>query len=194
MSRLVPGPVPGLVLAVLLAMGLAACGRQAAAPAPVPQPAAQPAPSAPPGGFGATEQAFVQLSVATDDQVLEALDLGARRAGGPGLRAFAASLAHARRAELAELRGLLGAASVAYVNLHAGHDMPGMPTDAELIGLDAAGDFDATLTDLVRAHLTESATVARSAAREVAHPATRDLAARMASSRAAALRELGGVT
>jgi uncharacterized protein (DUF305 family) len=188
-------PALRVVLAVLLVTGLAACGRQAAAPPPSPAlPAAQPAPSAPPGGFGATEQAFVQLSVATDDQVLKALDLGARRADAPGLRTFAASLAHARRGELADLRGLLDAASVTYTNLHAGHDMPGMPTEAELIGLAAASDFDATLAGLVRAHLTESATVARSAAREVAHPPTRALAGRMAAARAAALAELGGLT
>jgi hypothetical protein len=78
------------------------------------------------------------------------------------------------------------------VNLHQGHDMPGMPTDAELLGLEAAADFDATFVDLVRAHLTESATVARSAMRSVAHPATRNLATRMASTRAAALDRIGG--
>ena len=181
-----------LVLAVLLVLGLAACGQQAAAPA-APAPAARPAPSAPPGGFGATEQAFVQLEIATDDQAVRLLDLGARRASTTRLRGFAAALAKARRAELAELHGLLDAAAVPYQNLHAGHDMPGMPTDAELIGLDKGTDFDATLVDLVRAHLTESATVARSAAREVANPATRDLAARMASARATSITELTGL-
>lgn len=181
-----------LVLAVLLVMGLAACGQQAA-DRPSPAPAARPAPSAPPGGFGATEQAFTQLEIATDDQAVRLLDLGARRASSARLRAYAAALAKARRAELAELHGLLDAAAVPYQNLHAGHDMPGMPTDAELIGLDKASDFDATLVDLVRAHLSESATVARSAAREVAHPATRDLAARMASARATALAALDGL-
>ncbi len=181
-----------LVLVVLLVMGLAACGRQAASPA-APAPAARPAPSAAAGGFGATEQAFVQLEIATDDQAVRLLDLGAKRAASPGLRAFAASLAAARRTERAELGGLLDAASVPYANLHAGHDMPGMPTDAELIGLAAARDFDDTLTDLVRAHLTESATVAESAVRSVTHAPTKDLAARMAAARARALDELGGL-
>ncbi|HEV7652909.1 MAG TPA: DUF305 domain-containing protein [Actinophytocola sp.] len=182
--------VTRLLLAVLLVTGLAACAQQAPPPA-APAPAARPAPSAPPGGFGATEQAFTQLEIATDDQALRMLGTGARRASSARLRGYAAALAGARRAELAELHGLLDAAGVRYQNLHAGHDMPGMPTNAELIGLDAASDFDATLVDLVRAHLSESATVARSAAREVAHPATRDLASRMASARAASLAELG---
>ncbi len=63
------------------------------------------------------------------------LDLGTRRATSPRLRGFAAALAGARRGELAELHGLLDAAGVPYANLHAGHDMPGMPTEAELTGL-----------------------------------------------------------
>ncbi|MGH3876703.1 MAG: DUF305 domain-containing protein, partial [Actinophytocola sp.] len=127
-----------------------------------------------------------------DDQAVRLLDLGAARAADRRLRTFASSLADDRRAELAELRGLLDAESVRYLNLHRGHDMPGMPTDAELIGLAAAADFDATFVDLVRAHLTESATVARSAMRSIAHPATKNLATRMASTRAAALDRIGG--
>jgi len=184
-----------VILVVLLVMGLAACGQQAAptAPAPAARPAPAPA-AATPGGFGATEQAFVQLEIATDDQAVRLLDLGASRAGDRRLRAFASSLADDRRAELTELRGLLDAASVRYLNLHRGHDMPGMPTEAELIGLDAAADFDATLVDLVRAHLTESATVAKSAMRSVSHPATKDLATRMVSARSSALDRLGGLS
>lgn len=179
-----------LVLVIALALGLAACGQQTSPPA---APAARPAPSAAPGGFGATEQAFVQLEIATDDQAVRMLDAGAERATSARLRGYAAALAAARRAELTELHGLLDAAAVRYENLHAGHDMPGMPTNAELIGLNAATDFDQTLVDLIRAHLTESATVARSAAREVAHPATRDLASRMAKARAASLADLGSL-
>jgi uncharacterized protein (DUF305 family) len=182
-----------LALAILVVVGLAGCGRQGPPPA-APAPAARPAPSAPPGDFGATEQAFVQLEIAADDQAVRMLDLGARRASSTRLRAYAATLATARRAELRELHDLLDAAGVRYQNLHAGHDMPGMPTEAELIGLDAATDFDQTLAGLVRAHLAESATVARSAAREVANPATRALASRMAKARAASLAGLSGLT
>ena len=43
----------------------------------------------------------------------------------------------------------------------------------------------------MRAHLTESATVAKSAVRSVTHAPTKDLAARMAAARARALDELG---
>jgi uncharacterized protein (DUF305 family) len=176
--------------AVLLVASLAACGYQAGASAP----SAQPAPSAPPGGFGATEQAFVQLEVATDDQAVKLLDLGSKRATSPALRAFATTLAGDRRAELVELRGLLDAASVPVLNIHQGHDMPGMPTEAELTGLSAASDFDATFVELVEAHLSESERVAKSAVRAVTNAPTKDLATRMVSERASALDELGGLT
>jgi len=174
-----------LMLAVLLVLGLAACGQ-----APPPAPMARPAPSAPAGGFGATEQAFVQLEIATDDQAVRMLDEGARRASSTRLRNYARALASSRRGELTELHGLLNAAGVRYENLHAGHDMPGMPTNAELIDLSTTSDVDTTLVALVRAHLTESATVARSAAQAVTHPATRALATRMATARTTSLTEL----
>jgi uncharacterized protein (DUF305 family) len=182
-----------LLLAVLLVTGLTACGQQdSAAPSPSPPPALDPAaaPAVPPGGFGVTEQAFTQLAIATDDQAVRLLDLGARRAANPELRTLAGELAGTRRAELESLHGLLEAASVRYQNLHEGHDMPGMPTDAELAGLAAAAAFDVELTRLVRAHLTESATVARSAAEQVTHEPTRGVAAAMARERTAALTRL----
>lgn len=182
-----------IVVIVLLATGSCACGRQAPAPPP-PAPVAEPIESVAPGGFGVTERAFVELSVATDDQALRLLDLGATRAVSPALRSFAALLATARRAELGELHGLLTAASVSYVNHHEGHDMPGMPTESELTGLAAAPDFDAMFVELALAHIAESATVAESAAGQVTHPATKDLATRMAAERAASLVRLNGLS
>ncbi|OLF11895.1 DUF305 domain-containing protein [Actinophytocola xanthii] len=185
------------LLAVLLATGLTACGQQDPATPPSASPPAPPPaaaePSVPPGGFGPTEQAFTQLAISTDDQAVRLLDLGARRAANPALRAFAGELATTRRAELESLHGLLDAASVPYQNLHEGHDMPGMPTDAELTGLASSAAFDTELTRLVRAHLTESATVARSAATQVTHEPTKAVAAAMATERAAALTRLASL-
>ncbi|HEX2133243.1 MAG TPA: DUF305 domain-containing protein [Actinophytocola sp.] len=179
-----------LFVIFLLATGLAACGQQAPSPVSPPAPTARPVASAPPGGFGVTEQAFVQLAIATDDQAVKLLDLGAARVTRPALHDLATDLAAARRAELAALHGLLSAASVPYENLHEGHDMPGMPTEPELAGLRTAADVDAEFIRLVRAHLTESATVARSAAEQVTHAATKAVAAGMVDEREAALARL----
>lgn len=166
---------------VLLALALVACGRQdPAAPSPVATTA-----------FDDTARAFVELAIATDDQALKLLDQGAERAVDPALRQLAGELAAVRRTELHELHTLLETAGVPYVNNHVGHDMPGMPTDAELATLtSAAATFDAELTRLVRAHLEESAVVAKSAAESVEHPETKAAAERMAEERAAALARL----
>jgi uncharacterized protein (DUF305 family) len=183
-----------LFVIVLLAMGIAACGQQAPASPPVssaPPPSVAPEPSVPPGGFGVTEQAFVQLAISTDDQAVRLLDLGASRAAAPALRELAGELAAARRSELAALHGLLDAESVPYQqSLHKGHDMPGMPTEDELTALGASTTFDAEFTRLVRAHLTESTTVARSAAAQVTHKGTKTVAAGMVDERTAALARL----
>jgi uncharacterized protein (DUF305 family) len=179
-----------LVATVLLAAALVACGQQAPAPARLPAPQPGPQAVASKGGFDATARAWVELVVATDDQVVKLLDTGAERAAEPALRAFAADLATARRAEAADLREILDGARIPYVDYHAGHDMPGMPTEVELVALAAAADFDAEFTRLVRAHLTESATVATSGATSITHPATKAAADAMVLERAAALTSL----
>lgn len=174
---------------VLLAMGIVACGQQAPPVAAPPPPPAPTSPT-PPGGFGPTERAFVELAIATDDQAVKLLDLGATRATEPLLRDLAKGMATTRRTELAALRELLSSAAVEYQNLHAGHDMPGMPTEAELGALRTSPTFDAEFTRLARAHLTESTTVARSAAENVTHAGTRSVAEAMAGDREAALARL----
>lgn len=177
---------------VLLAMGIVACGQQA--PPALPTASAPPPPTTtPPGGFGETERAFVQLAIATNDQAVKLLDQGAAHATKPLLRAFSKETATARRSELKELHELLRSASVEYQNLHAGHDMPGMPTDPELAGLRTTPIFDAEFTRLARAHLVESRTVALSAAENATHAGTRSVASAMAEERAAALSRLNTV-
>lgn len=130
----------------------------------------------------------MELTIATDDQAVKLLDLGATRAHDPALRTFAGTLAAARRTELASLHDLLG--TTPYVNNHAGHDMPGMPTEAELTALAAAADFDGEFVRLVRNHLTESSTVARSGESAVRDERTHALAAAMLRQRGEELREL----
>jgi uncharacterized protein (DUF305 family) len=163
----------------LLAVLLTGCGQQAPAPAPV-RPVAS--------GLDATTRAFVELTIATDDQAVKLMDLGASRAVDPALRAFASGLASARRAELTELRAILS--PVQYVNYHEGHDMPGMPTAAELVALASSQDFDTEFTRLARAHLTESSTVARSGINAIKHERTRTVAEAMEQERTSALRTL----
>jgi hypothetical protein len=145
---------------LLLAGFLAACQQ---APPPQPPPAQS--------GYGATERAFVELAIATDEQALELLELADR----PELTAN-------RNTELAELRKLLDAP---YVNNHAGHDMPGMPTDAEIQLASTSPD---ALEQFVHAHLTESLEVIRSARKAITHQPTAEVVALMERHRTAELR------
>jgi uncharacterized protein (DUF305 family) len=177
---------------VLLALAITACGQQAPAPARNPAPPGRQAVASgvPTSGLDATARAFVELVIATDVQAVKLMDLGAQRATEPRLRQFASDLTAVRHTELTELRDILGTAKVPYVDNHAGHDMPGMPTEVELVALAGAPDFDAEFTRLARAHLTESATVAQSGATAVTHGATRAAAEAMVRERAGALRSL----
>ncbi|MDX3660903.1 hypothetical protein PV646_26675 [Streptomyces sp. ID05-26A] len=146
---------------LLLAGLLAAC--QQAPPPPLPQPAPQ-------NGYGATERAFVELAIATDEQALKLLDL-----------TDSAELKQNRTVELTELRKLLDAP---YVNNHAGHDMPGMPTDAEI---QLAATSPDALKQFVRTHLTESLEVVRSAGSAITHPPTAEVVKLMERHRTAEL-------
>jgi uncharacterized protein (DUF305 family) len=184
---------PALILFLLAAL-LTACGRQDTAPARNPAPQAGPQAVASSSGsesaLDATALAFAELVISTDGQAVKLLDMGASRAGSAELRSLAGELASVRRAEATRLRGILDGAGVAYVDNHAGHDMPGMPTEAELRALSAAQDFDAQFTKLTRAHLTESATVAKSGVSSVAHAGTKAVAEAMVRERESALRTL----
>jgi hypothetical protein len=129
-----------------------------------------PPPAPPQNGYGATERAFVELSIATDEQALKLVALD----NNP-------SLVENRQAELTELRKLLDAP---YVNNHAGHDMPGMPTDAEIQLASTSPD---ARRQFVHAHLTEQLEVLRSAGTAITHPPTAEVVKLMEQHRTAEL-------
>ncbi|MCX2954031.1 hypothetical protein [Lentzea sp. NEAU-D7] len=150
-------------MTTLLLAGLLAACQQAPPPPSSPPPAPQ-------NGYGATERAFVELAIATDEQALKLLEL-----------TDSAQLRGNRNIELAELRKLLDAP---YVNHHAGHDMPGMPTDAEI---QLASTDPEALKQFVRAHLTESLEVLKSAGPAITHPPTAEVVRLMERHRTAEL-------
>lgn len=145
------------IAALLLAGLLSACQQE-----PPPPPAQN--------GYGATERAFVELAIATGEQALKLVELD-----------HDPSLAENRRTELAELRKLLDAP---YVDNHAGHDMPGMPTDAEI---QLASTNAEARAQFVHAHLTESLEVLKSARTAITHPPTAEVVELMQRHRTAEL-------
>jgi hypothetical protein len=166
-----PGRFRALWGATLLLL-LAAC-----APAPAPAPVS-------PSPFNATDTAWIQLMIPMNEQLLPALDLAP-----PELAPFAAELRVSHEQELGRLRRLRERAGLSGDNPHAGHQMPGLLSEADLAGLrlDPSG-----LPAKLREHLDQSALLARGEQDSGADRETRDLAASIGTTRAAQLARLGG--
>jgi uncharacterized protein (DUF305 family) len=112
--------------------------------------------------LGATDAAYVQLAIPQAESALPLLDLVRQRSGDPALVALATRAADGHRGELTRLHGVLDAAGLEYLDEHAGHDMPGMVTEAEVAAAGAltGPDFDAQARTLLKAHFEESKAIA----------------------------------
>ncbi|WP_053175832.1 DUF305 domain-containing protein [Nonomuraea sp. SBT364] len=186
----------GLLLALLLA-ACPACSSPAGERAPAAHgshaPSGTHAPSRthPGAGFNATDTAWVQLMIPMIERTLPLLDLAARRGTG-GTRGLAAALGRAHRAELDRLRKLRDDAGVSPVNVHEGHDMPGMVTASQLDDLRAAGGkaFDELFARRLREHLDQSLKVTRGERGSGSDPRALALAADLVRSRTGQLAQL----
>ncbi|MFD0200611.1 MULTISPECIES: hypothetical protein [Saccharothrix] len=163
------------VLAVLLV--LAACSSPPSTP---------PTSSAPPSPFNGTDTAWIQLMIPMNEQLLPALALAP-----PELAPFAAELKASHEQELVRLKRLRDRAGLSDENVHAGHQMPGLVSEADLAGLrlDPSG-----LPAKLREHLAQGALLARGEQDSGADQETRDLAASIATARAEQTSRLGAVS
>ncbi|MEU4762246.1 DUF305 domain-containing protein [Actinosynnema sp. NPDC023794] len=154
---------------------LAACSQ---APTPAPPAAASP--------FNATDTAWIQLMIPMNEQLLPALALAP-----PALAPFAAEVKESHERELAQLKRLRERAGLSDDNPHAGHQMPGLVSEADLAGLrlDPSG-----LPAKLREHLEQSALLARGEQDSGADRETRDLAASIGTARAAQTARLAAVS
>jgi len=186
-----------LVLALLL---LAGCSAQPEQHGDHVHPSASASPSggsaaaAASGSFSETDAAYVQLAIPQDETVLSVLELAKTRGGvDPALVALVSDVETGHRKELDRLRKALTDAGQTYLNLHEGHDMPGMVTADELDKLkNSTGPaFDDQLRTLLRAHCEESTTVAKSELAAGSNPEVLDVTKGIESSRSAYLARLG---
>lgn len=170
-----PGRLRALWGAALLVL-LAACST-------VPPPAA---PSSSASPFNATDTAWIQLMIPMNEQLLPALDLAP-----PPLAAFAAELRASHAEELGRLKRLRERAGLPEDNVHAGHQMPGLLSEADLAGLrmDPSG-----LPAKLREHLDQSALLARGEQESGADQETRDLAESIGAARAEQAARLAEVS
>lgn len=110
-----------------------------------------------------------------NEQLLPALDHAP-----PELAAFAAALRVSHSDELVHLRQLRDRAGLPDTNVHAGHQMPGLVSEADLLVIRT----DPTaLAKKLHEHLDQTAKLARGEQENGTDPATKHLAASVESSR-----------
>ncbi|MEU7608361.1 DUF305 domain-containing protein [Micromonospora sp. NPDC049204] len=143
-----------------------------------------------------TDNAFIQLLIPMNEGALALIDhLDSRPADAdPSLRALLDDVREAHRAELRDLRGLLAAGNVPELNIHEGHQMPGMVTDAGLAEVRSAPDAEVSsrAAALLRAHLAQTVVLCRGEQTAGGSPELKALAGRIQQARAAELTALDG--
>lgn len=158
------------------------------------EPAASSVTAAPaaPVVLNGTDDAFIQLLIPMNEGALALIDQLDARPADPSLRALLSEVRKAHRAELRDLRGLLAAGNVPELNIHEGHQMPGMVTDARLAELRAASDAEVSsrAAALIRAHLAQTVVLCRGEQTAGGSPELKALAGRIQQARAAELDTL----
>ncbi|MFW3471099.1 DUF305 domain-containing protein [Streptomyces microflavus] len=194
-------PVVAPILLALLGLAASAGCSTTTEPAPAASPvrtAAAPSPTASPSPSTSstpTDAAWAQLMTRMNEKALALLTLAADRGTEPLLRAFATRLHSGQEAELGRLRPLLARMGLPDTDVHAGHDMPGMVTEADLEAARPAegAAFDRLFLTGIRDHLRHSAQVSRSEITAGARADAKQLAAALVTAREAALTELEGL-
>ena len=182
--RLLAGGGAFVVLA-----GSAACGAQAAGTGKPPVATLLPGQ---PGYFGGTDLAWVEITIAMDEQLLPLLALSKGRAANASVLAFSDAVREFTEQELTALRALHDQAKLPSTNPHEGMLMPGMVTPEQVTAAQAASGkaFDALLVQGVRAHLTQGTSLAGSEVKAGVEPRTLALAKQVLSTRAKAQAQI----
>ncbi|MDX5571594.1 DUF305 domain-containing protein [Streptomyces sp. ID01-9D] len=187
------------LLGVLVLTGAAGCSsaadstpRTTADTAPRTAEARTSAPPSATGSASATDVGWVQLMTPMNQQAVKLLTLAAERADEPRLRALAVRLRADQEAELDRLRTLLTRMGLPLIDVHAGHDMPGMVTERDLTAARAAEGpaFDRLVLAGIRDHLRQSAQVSRSEITAGGRADARGLARALVTARETFLAEL----
>ncbi|MGW4940327.1 DUF305 domain-containing protein [Actinoplanes sp. NPDC004185] len=173
------------LLALLLGAGACGSGTSTTAAPPV-------ASSSAAGFFGGTDLAWVEITIAMNEELLPLLDLAPAHASDPGLKALAAEVKSVHEQELSTLRGLHDEARLPAENPHKGMPMPGMVTPDQVAQAAATqgAAFDKLLAQHLEAHLEQGVKLAESEGKAGLEPRTKDLAARVLAGRRQFLAQL----
>jgi uncharacterized protein (DUF305 family) len=139
--------------------------------------------------FGGTDLAWIEITIAMDEQLLPLLQLVPQRSGSPGVQALALQVQAFTTAELSSLRALHDQAGLPAVNPHEGMAMPGMVTPQQVTDAQALTGkrFDADVVKAIQGHLEQGQNLAESEDKSGVEPQTRALALQVLRTRDAAL-------
>ena len=173
-----------LLVAVLGVSGCSATGSGTSSP-----PAAAQSGQAAAAGFGGTDLAWIEINIAMDEQLLPLLELTPKRTKNPQTLSTSLQVKAFTEAELSVLRQLHTRAGLPKENPHEGMPMPGMVTPDDVTDASQLSGpaFDKTVSKLIRAHLEQGQSLARSEDKSGAEAQTRDLALQILRTRDLAL-------
>ena len=148
----------------------------------------------PGASFGNADVGFAQTMIPHHRQAVEMAGLTGRRASDPEVRRIAQGIGAAQDPEIATMTGWLSAwgKPVTPGGSHAGHDMPGMVTEADMAGLRKArgGKFDRMFLRLMIAHHRGAIEMAGTELAEGVNPEARRLAQTIKDTQRAEIRRM----
>ena len=193
-SRPIRTTITAMGLSAALSFPLAGCSDGTAATTPA---APAPALSAGQAGFfGGTDLAWIEINIAMDEQLLPLLALAPTKASAAGVKDYAASVQTFTQTELATLRALHNQAKLPAENPHEGMPMPGMVTPEQVTQAAAAtpAAFDKKLVELIKAHVNQGVSLARSEEKAGVEPQTLALAEQVLTNRATATEQAAALS
>jgi uncharacterized protein (DUF305 family) len=170
-------------LAATALFATAACGDDSPA---APASPAVVASSGTPGFFGGTDLAWVEISIAINEQLLPLLNLAPANGADPAVKKLAGEVKASSADELTTLRKLHDQAKLPAQNPHEGMPMPGMVTPeqvAQAAKTKGAG-FDSLLLLHLKESLEQAVNLATSETKAGIEPQTLALAKRVLATRA----------
>lgn len=165
--------------------GLCACDSTPTRSTPTPVPTSA-------VSFGGTDLAWVELTIAMDEELLPLLALVPANGADARLKELSAQVSVVHERELAGLRGLHDQARLPAENPHKGMPMPGMVTPEQVTEAAATRGraFDTLLVRHLTAHLEQGVKLAESERKSGVEPQTRGLAEQALENRRTYLTEL----